>query len=105
MQSLSKTDPIPSHKHKLAGMEIVHYLLSGHSRIKLDIGNRKRGGNPKYMEMSTPLNHTEVKETSRESLKYYELAGNENTPCQNLSNEMQALGTKRNLNSAIRVFS
>jgi len=46
MQSLPRTDPVLSYKHKLTGMEIIQYLLSGHSRIKLDIGNRKIAGKP-----------------------------------------------------------
>ena len=56
------------------------------------------------MEKSTPLNHTEVREISRESLKYFELAKSENTPYQNLSGAMQAVlkGEIRALNVYIR---
>lgn len=56
------------------------------------------------MEKSTPLNHTEVKEISRESLKFFELAESENTPYQNLSDAMLAVlkGEIRALNVYIR---
>lgn len=56
------------------------------------------------MEKSTPLNHTEVKEISKESLKYFELAESENTAYQNLSDTVQAVlkGEIRALNVYIR---
>lgn len=56
------------------------------------------------MEKSTPLNYTQAKEVSRESLKHFELAESENTPYQNLSDAMQAVlkGEIRALNVYIR---
>ena len=66
-------------------MEIIQYLFSGYSGIKLEINNRKMvGKSPNTRKLrNTQLNNPWVKEeNSREILKYFELIENGNTTYQ-----------------------